>query len=255
MIQGKKGEVEAQKVTMSLLILIVIVLVLAFFSARVFDWMTSKGDVESCRLSVVASGKISDVSLGISTLDLECPRKTIVLSPESYTVDESEKDYASEDEEDYSENVKQVFADEMRECWYKMGEGEVDMFDDNILYGFDDICVVCSHIEFEHPSEESVGNFATYLQETAIPLSVQQQEGITYYNYIYRQSPIGECSQFSSTGNIGITNNGEIDTSKPYDILFKAHHYEFLGVDYQCNSILVGPTETIAQAGCDYTYS
>src|SRR3989338_1705019 len=207
MIQGKKGEVEAQKVTMGLLILVMIVLVLAFFSARVFDWMTSKGDVESCRLSVVASGKISDVSLGISTLDLECPRKTIVLSPESYTVDESEKDYASEDEEDYSENVKQVFADEMRECWYKMGEGEIDMFDDNIVYGFDDICIVCNHIEFENPSEESVGNLAMYIQETTIPLSVQQQEGITYYDYIYRQYPTGECTISSSAmGNIGITN-------------------------------------------------
>src|SRR3989338_3612296 len=143
MIQGKKGEVEAQKVTMGLLILVMVVLVLAFFSARVFDWMTSKGDVESCRLSVAASGKISDVSLGISTLDLECPRKNIVFSAESYTVDDSERDYASENEEDYSDNVKQVFADEMRECWYKMGEGEVDPFNNNCAFGMDSVCVVC----------------------------------------------------------------------------------------------------------------
>ncbi len=184
MIKGKKGKVEAQKVTVSLLVLIIIVLFFAFFSPRVSDWMTSKGDVESCRLSVVASGKISDVSMGISTLDLECPRKNIVLSAESYTVDDSEKEYTSDDDEDYAANVKQVFAEEMRECWYKMGEGKIDPFASSYLT-FDSVCIVCSQIHFENPVKEDVGNLYDYLQETKIPLSVQTQETITYHDYLF----------------------------------------------------------------------
>lgn len=254
-ITGKKGE-ELREASIGLLLLAVLTLILFFFSFHLFDITRSKGDVESCRLSVAASGKISGVTAGIGALDVECPRKNIILSPDYYTVDDSEKKYISEAyDDDYAKNVKHVFAEEMRECWYKMGEGDVDLFDDDIVYGFDDICLVCSHIEFDKPVEENAGNLAIYIQETTIPLSIQSQEQLTYYDYLYRQYPAGECSPASSVDNIGITNNGEITTTQPYDILFKVHHYQFLGVDYQCNALLVGPTETIEQAECDYIYS
>ncbi len=245
-MKGKKGEVEAQKVTVSLLVLIIIVLFLAFFSARVFEFMTSKGDIESCRLSVVASGKISDVSMGISTLDLECPRKNIVFSPDSYTIDEGERDYASENEEDYSDNVKQVFADEMRECWYKMGEGEVDLFSN--VAGTSTQCIVCSTLSFENPPETDIGNLMTYIQETTIPVSVQTQEQITYYDYLYREAGEGALGMELSP-RLYISDDGEISTKNPYSVIFYRIQVESGG-----NSLAVIPN-TRLESYCSYLYT
>lgn len=270
-MKGKKGQ-GAEKITVKMLAILVIFLVLAFFSARVFDWMTSKGDVESCRLSVIASGKISDVSMGISTLDLECPRKNIVLSAESYTIDDSEKEYASDQEEDYSDNVKQVFADEMRECWYKMGEGEVDLFNDNWAFGADSVCVVCSQVHFETPPKENVGNLYDYLQETKIPLSVQAQEPITYYDYLHRELKgvinnqyeileyLGIGTPISTTIWIYVSNALNVEpltTANDYTILF----ISFIPPDTEFwkdpqYAIAVFNTQgDITSKTCDYIYS
>lgn len=271
-MKGKKAQ-GAEKITVKMLAILVIVLILAFFSARVFDWMTSKGDVESCRLSVVASGKISDVSMGVSTLDLECSRKTVVLSPEYYTVDDSEKDYVSEDEEDYATNVKQVFAEEMRECWYKMGEGEVDPFASSYLT-FDAVCVVCSQIHFENPLTTNVGNLYNYLKETNIPLSVQIQNPITYHDYLYKemnyayQDPNEILSFFGISSGTPITTNiwvlvadalntDPLTTSNDYTIFFVSFIPPKEKVwKNPSHAIAVYSTEALsASKTCDYIYS
>ncbi len=191
----------SEKTLITVLIFIVAFLVVGFIGLKIIDVLTSKGDTESCRLSVLIADK--------SPLDvtLSCSRNQIVLYPDYYTINGDKEKYSSTD---YTENVKKVFAEEMRQCWYKLGEGELDPFTASLMT-LDQVCFICSHISFENAPVTEIGNLHEFLQDTKIPTSVTSLTDTTYYESMYDEMTVPIYS-FPNTSSKIISAFNEIIT-------------------------------------------
>ncbi len=258
MIKNKKGELDLEKVLPYLVVIIIVIGILGYVTFSFFGpWIKSKGEVEGCRTSVIVAAQATKLTKEAVPLDLECPRRDVKIYDDDYTLAGRKKQYAKED---YATNVKEVFAQQMAECWYKMGAGELHpFFEDPYFANFDDICLVCSHVEFTQAPRTTVGNLLDYIQEEQMGFVAAQGVAVTYYDYMHRVYKEGECYPDTETGNIAVTDLGEIYTNKSYDIIYKSRSYGALmgklEVNYNCEFIVVGPTETLDDVGCDYIYS
>ncbi len=255
----------SEKTLITVLIFIVAFLVIGFIAVKIFDIMTSKGDTESCRLSVLAASQTTIA--GKTSIELQCPRKNIVVYPEYYTVDGNKRKYSSEE---YTENVKRVFAEEMRECWYKMGEGDVKVFEDKLLDN-ENVCLICNHIEFQNPSDPEITAFQDYLENTKIPASLNSLTDTTYYDYIHRDinqkiiskdTTISNFLNFFGIGgdiiqsNIIIGGTGSLTTHSPYEIIFFGIKKGILEPREKSTYLMVVvPSEDITTSMCSYIYS
>lgn len=261
----------SEKTLLYLLIAAVVFLILAFFVMKVYDYMSGKGDVEGCRLSVLAAAEAR--LAGRTTLNLQCPRKALVLSEDTYSLDGTQKKYAKKE---YATNIKDVFAKEMAECWYKTGEGAANVFEE-ALVGNKQVCLICSHIQFKDAPSEDIGLLSDYIKETKIPVSVATAlEDTTYYDYInrdFKEKAFSENSFFVSVlqtlglsygtkkihTNILLDENGKIEPLKEYYVVLlgiKKGAFELYEQDTYY--IVVGRTETITSKEtrfCDYTYT
>ncbi len=231
-----------EKTLVTVLIMIVVAFSLGYVGIKVVDSITSKGDTEGCRLSVLVASQTNIA--GKTPVEINCPRKQIVLYPEYYTIDGSKNKYTSASE-DYAGNVKGVFAEAMRECWYKMGEGNLIVLDDNAIIGNDKVCFSCSHFEFQDPLIPQISGFIEYIQETTIPASILTMKQQTYYDYI----------KSSDDAFSGIADNGAVNTEKSYDVLFLQHNAEAQPYQHVTSYLVLGPSENIKQGFCDYIYS
>ncbi len=83
--------------------------------------------------------------------------------------------------------IKQELADEMAECWYKYGEGRLNLFrdtpGDELTY-----CAVCSKIDFEGDAKDKkIDDFTLYLLNNQVPakyLKTEIDSTKTYFNYL-----------------------------------------------------------------------
>ncbi len=196
---------KAQAVDRELMVLIgviVVALLVGWLAIGVYYYMTSEGDVEGCKLSVIFASQWNEATFGTGDIDLDCPRKSVIFYPEYYTVDGDEKKYSKEE---YADSVKEVLAKEMVECWDKMGAGELNPISPDWLahqyaWEFKKMCVVCSMFSFDRPPIDDVGDLTAYLEKTTMPLSSQNQEKQNYYNYLYKKlkDPIHDVSETGS---------------------------------------------------------
>ncbi len=199
--------------------------------------MTSKGDTESCRLSVLAMGSVRKAedtpgaSLVTPDLELQCPRKSIVLSEEDYSLDGKSYSYSSSGSaSDFPTNAEKIFAKEMSECWYKLGEGEVNIFGFGSEATSPATCMVCSSISFDSDVPQESLNLQSYLEETNTPITMQQSGQTTYYQYLYRIYEGAHIGQgVFNTGEKRITpyitEQGIISPSVSYSVVY----YSFAG--------------------------
>lgn len=251
-----KKALTADKTLLYLLIAAVVFLILAFFVMKVYDYMMSKGDIESCRISVFTADKVWQLG---QSVELKCPKKNVLLSEDSYTVNGDKKKYR---EEEYAKSVLRVFANEMTECWDKMGKGELSL-------PFTTGCVLCSHLQFENPPEKAAGDLYAYLQETKMPVVATQFEDISYYDYLYKEIdeffPIKDQEQGIKT-NIWIyadekLNSGSLTTNQEYDIFYykftkptsSAKVVSVSGAEEEMYAIGVYPSTALSET-CSYIY-
>ncbi len=167
-------------------IITAILIILAF--AGLFVWIgggfkTFAGgatDTEICRLSVLQKAKYKIGETPILDTDLRCPTKNLNIL---YGKDEKirgEENIVAKSQND----VKRAIADEMFDCWYKFGNGEVDFVKGRFDLGDDKTCFVCTDIRFGKNlvSSTAIGNridnFEDYLSQTGIP-----GRDITYWEY------------------------------------------------------------------------
>lgn len=258
MNKNKKGAMIESDVLPTIIIVILVIGILAYAAfTYIGPWIKSKGEVEGCRASVIFATQAKKLTKEAVTLDLECPRRDVVAYEDYYTLAGRKKQYS---EEDFGTNVKKVFAQQMEECWKKMGAGELHpFFEDPFFANFDDVCLVCSHVEFTQPPRTAVGNLLDYIQKEQMGFVAAEGEAITYYDYMHRVYKEGECYPDTETGNIAVTDLGELFTNQSYDIIYRSRSYGALmgklEVNYNCEFIVVGPTETLDEIGCDYIYS
>ncbi len=167
-------------------IITAILIILAF--AGLFVWIggsfkTFAGgstDTEICRLSVLQKAKYKIGETPILDTDLRCPTKNLNIL---YGKDEKisgEENIVVKNQND----VKRAIADEMFDCWYKFGNGEIDFVKGKFDPGDDKTCFVCTDIRFGKNlvASTAIGNriehFEDYLSQTGIP-----GRDITYWEY------------------------------------------------------------------------
>lgn len=156
----KKGEMKSA--TTLILFVVVFFSVTLIFSKGV-GFADERTTDELCRLSVLARINTQGLT-GTSPIALDCPRKNVVLFDEGskfYHSGELNVDMKklpinqfSDPENSPTEKRKlmKYFADEYAECWYKMGEGDMKVFNPPSGYpfeGFETTCIICSDISFD----------------------------------------------------------------------------------------------------------
>ena len=143
-------EGETTGVLSKLLIVLASAVLLILILWKVFDISNEVLAVEACRDSIhMAVGSTLQGKRALDTI--KCPIKETVIN----TGDDDE--------------LKGVLADELAECWYKYGQGRLDLFKE-FSKEEQTYCAVCSSLQFEDAAKGSVvTNLPGYLSENRVP--------------------------------------------------------------------------------------
>jgi len=180
---GKKGE-EGMGTLVAIILVAVTAIILFSFSGELFAKGKSASDIEACRLSVIAQSKTKIA--GRTSVSLKCPRREIVFF--NNKVEINGKKSSGYDFKHLSRDiVNMVLAEELRLCWYRMGEGKEEVFGEDLILDFNIVCSICSDIKFDKEVVESGRGVATF--SDLIPylkskkLSDSKTQGISLWDY------------------------------------------------------------------------
>jgi len=164
------------------IVLIISAAILIFFVIKIMQSGMDKREV--CRQSVVLRSK--------SILGLE-PGRVLPLNCQTIVYKVSTQD---------EEKIKKIMADALYDCWYMMGEGELDFLGE---HEGGKLCVICGIVKFdERIRGKQITGFTNYLMNTKIP-----NKNITYIEYF-----IGDKK------NIEMEGDDVIYTNQDYGIIF-----------------------------------
>ena len=190
---NKNRKVIAQ---LEFLIALVIICIILFISLELYgktkEVSESTSLATTCRstLDLNAIGHVSGMQLYDA---VKCPI-------EYTTVTESDPD-----------KLKKTIADSMASCWYRMGEGQYEVFDTNVMKT--QYCVICNVMEFTHDGE--ISGFVSYLDKNNVPRIYTNGETVTYTDYL---------QGFHSDPSLALLYTQEtrdtLDTSTPYATIF-----------------------------------
>ena len=177
MIDGKRS------MGYSTLAIIILLLVLAYVlltNTNTFAGILKKGgDIEVCRLSVLAQASVK--LAGQSPLSLKCPRREIKLFNDKVEIN-GKKEAKYEFKKLDDNIVNKIVAEELRLCWYKMGEGEVNVFQQAYVTEIDTVCLICSEISFDQKLEnKQFQGLVDYLKGNKM-----HETDIYYFDYLIR---------------------------------------------------------------------
>lgn len=169
----KKGELTTQQIVI-LIVLIASFAVILFFIFRLNIGQETEDEI--CHNSVVTRGKSI---LPTDTFPLKCKRSYVCLSSDGTCEKMVKPDLRKVQTE---EEVYEVLADELADCWWMFGEGKINYAGSDLtseLY-----CSICSQIAFDDSIKEVFGGdsfseefFQNYL------LSKEVHKGETYAEY------------------------------------------------------------------------
>jgi len=185
-----------------LILFLVIALILIVFFGKVALFGRECSDLWACRLSVLASSKISK-----EVVEIKCPMKEVEITK------------ADEDV------IKKELAGEMAHCWYKMGEGKVSPFERDWFHR-KRICVLHSEIEFDKKVQEkipTINNFLTYLADNEVDAKCVKRN-ITYFTYF-------TGAEIENKEELRRQIIDSIDTKEKYNIFYIIDKDRKLGVD------------------------
>jgi len=200
MMKNKKADFN---VVMMMIILIVCAIILFAIGSKIFKSYTVSGAINSCRLSVLteAQTKVLPTWNGDkSPFSISCDKRYVTfynnkvelgLAPEKsdpMTVTFNGKKTTTFSKLD-NYIVNQVIAEEMRICYFEFGEGKLHVFDNDLnpkitnIYSGQDVCFVCSEINFQDVPQDTYGGFLDYINRTYIA-----NEKMTYLQYFDQPS-------------------------------------------------------------------
>ena len=116
---GKRGE-EGIGTLVAIISVAVAAIILFAFSGELFAKGKNASDIEACRLSVIAQGETKIA--GKTLAALKCPRREIKLFDGKTELNGKKLSYKFKDLNE--EIVNKAVAEELRLCWYRMGEGK-----------------------------------------------------------------------------------------------------------------------------------
>ncbi|MCX6750370.1 MAG: hypothetical protein NTZ83_02850 [Candidatus Pacearchaeota archaeon] len=214
-MKKRKGEITTQQIVL-LIILILSFIVILFLLFRLNPGKNSEAEV--CHNSVVMRG----TSLPNAATPLKCSRTYVCLSKdgscERMTKPEIKK-VSTKDE------IYNVLAEEMADCWWMFGEGKVDYVGKD-FFKKDNYCSICSQIGFDDSIKEIDGigeviskdELYTYLSKTPM-----EPGGINYAEYFFRTNDINRLRAQTVKGEDGTEivagTFGTIDLNKQHFVL------------------------------------
>ncbi len=213
----KRGELTTQQIVI-LIILIVSFVVILFFIVKLNLGKTT--DAEICHNSVVSRG--ANVLPG-ETVPLNCKTSYICItkdgSCEKMTGNYETKKIKSKDMQEAQNEVYNILAEEMANCWWMFGEGDVNYIGEELapkLY-----CSICSQISFDDSldmfenNEIDQKNLYDYLSKTKIP-----EKDESYLSYLVGVKNIGTIEETLKADN---SEFGKINFGKQYYIIMGAY--------------------------------
>lgn len=171
----------------ALLILILGALILFSFSGKLTNLLKEDADIETCRLSVLAQAQTRKTpGIGISTpgtlIPLDCPRRSLKIFEDKVEIN-GKKSNKYEFKKLTADEMNRIAAEELRLCWYKMAEGNKNIFEQSYLIEFKtDTCLICSEIEFDKNIKNGpFEGLVDYLKSNKIP-----KGDVSYFYYLVK---------------------------------------------------------------------
>ncbi|MDP3766223.1 MAG: hypothetical protein Q8R04_06955 [Nanoarchaeota archaeon] len=185
MIKEKKGI--GYGIMAMILLVLVISGVLLSYTNSLAGILKKESNIEVCRLSALAQAQTKFA--GQSPISLKCSRKEVKFFNNKVEIDgKKESKYEFNQLDDNS--VNKVVAEELRLCWYMMGEGRVDVFrqdvvDEAVIYtSGENVCIICSEISFDSKANNKrFSGLLDYLKSTKIPKD-KVKEDTYYFDYL-----------------------------------------------------------------------
>ncbi len=229
-IINKRGEITTQHIVI-LIVLIASFAIILFFLMRLgLGEMTGK---EICHNSVVARG--SSV-LPEESIPLNCHREYVCITSDN-TCEQMTK--PKKEKVTTKEEVYEVLANEMADCWWMFGEGEVNYVGSDYFPGM--YCSICNQVAFDNSLREEIFNTETIDKEDFYNyLANENVSGmdLTYSEYLYGTKDITAIKSLLAEQNSGF---GSIDLTKQY--------YIMMGISSDVNTIGWAATVAGAVAG------
>lgn len=203
-----------------LVILILALAILLFmgpFSGTIVSTLNRGADVEKCRLSVLSHS----TSIGKFLVSFKCPRRQLTFYDNKVEVDGKmlrKHDFDKLDDE----IVNKIIAEELRLCWYKMGEGDINVFKPDFLTS-NNICVICAEINFDKSVESSTSfkGLSQYLDKDMPSSKISYKEYITKSQEIYKLNYLLPWTQYyKPTSSNMVPLDISFDYSKRYVVYF-----------------------------------
>ena len=206
-----------------LLAFIIVAIILLTFSGQLTSLFKEDADIETCRLSVLAQSQTK--LFGKSIVPLDCPRRNLKIFENKVEIN-GKKSKKYEFNKLTADEVNHIAAEEMRLCWYKMAEGNRNIFEQSYLFETkSNTCVICSEIQFDDKLKgQYFDGLLDYLKSKKIPKLDK-----TYFDYLIRSQsdfyllflPYGQYNPWFY-GTTGKVSESKFDTNQKYLIYFLA---------------------------------
>lgn len=167
-----------------LLVFVIGAMILTAYSITYASQLKEDSDIETCKLSVLAQSQTRKLPLVGSTpqtiIPLDCPRRILKIFEDRVELN-GKKTKKYDFEKLSADEANRIIAEELRLCWYKMVEGNRDVFENSYLFGGENVCLICSEIEFDDKVKGEFLGLLDYLKSRKIPRS-----DLSYFDYLIR---------------------------------------------------------------------
>jgi hypothetical protein len=218
-----------------MIIFLVIFIVLVLGMTPIYDFIKRDTKDKTCQVSVIQHSVSKKASpLTQTGTDILCARKEIVFYTDHVEIDrdtitvygaQDDKKKVGKYRELNSFIVNQVLASELYKCWWKMGAGNVDVFNPDFLISERSVqnpCIICATVSFTAKGGTYEG-LKEYLTKHEIA-----SEKTTYLAYLDKPMPdyfqiLGQNIPYSwaflePSHSLQVPKN--VDASKDYIIIF-----------------------------------
>jgi len=210
-MKSKKAEITTQQIVL-LIILIMSFAVILFFLFKLNLGKTT--DKEICHNSVVMRG--SSV-IPADTVSLNCKRSYVCLTEDGSCEQMTKPDIKKVEE---INDVYQVLADEMVDCWWMFGEGKINYIGKDMTERV--YCSICTQLAFDDSLNKIEGIEDTISKDELYNyLSVQKISGgeETYAEYLFGTNGINQLKQIALGEGVKDATFGTIEIDKQYFVM------------------------------------
>ncbi|MFA6888286.1 MAG: hypothetical protein WC254_02210 [Candidatus Woesearchaeota archaeon] len=145
-----------------LIILLAVAVIILIFYAKTSAVSEAKSVADGCRQTIELNG-IGRIGGTPLFEDINCPTEYKMIDT------------------DNSDEIKKALAQDMAMCWYKMGEGQYELFDTDMMQE-KQYCIICSVSEFDNKQE--ISGFLDYMTKNPAPLLYTGGKTISYTDYL-----------------------------------------------------------------------